>query len=366
MNRLRQRVAAMLAEDRGNAMTEFVIVIPVVLLFFFSILQYYEVVKASQLANYAAFVAARTYAVRDSIEGDDQAKKTATKAAALAMAPVARLVYNEAGGLGPISQFLPGGFPSLFNNVARIGEGFLTAQIRLDESIGGGKVDITTSGNPKQVDVQINYPQPIYVPGLAEFWALVAGDKGIHHSLSSLRTNLTGLPASILPGIEAFEGVQQKLLQVSVCPYVDIHGKCSIGFSDWGSKDPEYRPRKPDTVTDVGSNPADVGKINQATDSATAAKQYNSDLKAAESACTDLCSAKKNLADAQANQVRVNNDPNSTPTDKTNAATAVGLAQGALTSAQGAYDTAHAKLETSRQAVETATGQSQQDFNCSC
>ena len=157
-----------------------------------------------------------------------------------------------------------------------------------------------------------------------------------------------------------------KALQVPVTPYVDVHGKCTIGYSDWGSKDPEYRPRKPDTVTDVGSDPADVAKMNQATDSANAAKQYNADLKAAENACNDLCTAKTDLTRAQANQVAVNNDPNSTATDKANAQTAVDVAQGAVNSAQGAYDTAHGKMETSRQAVETATGQSQQDFNCSC
>ncbi len=50
-------------DEGGQALTEFVIVIPVILLFFFSMVQYFSIVQASQLGNYAAFVAARVYAV---------------------------------------------------------------------------------------------------------------------------------------------------------------------------------------------------------------------------------------------------------------------------------------------------------------
>ena len=58
-------------DDGGQAMTEFVIVIPIILLFFFAMLQYFANVQASQLANYAAFVSARVYAVRASIDAND-------------------------------------------------------------------------------------------------------------------------------------------------------------------------------------------------------------------------------------------------------------------------------------------------------
>ncbi len=46
-------------DDGGQALTEFVIVIPIVLLFFFAMVQYFSIVQATQLENYAAFVAAR-------------------------------------------------------------------------------------------------------------------------------------------------------------------------------------------------------------------------------------------------------------------------------------------------------------------
>ncbi len=48
-------------DERGVALTEFVIVFPVVMLLFLAMLQYSEIVQAAQLGNYAAYVAARSY-----------------------------------------------------------------------------------------------------------------------------------------------------------------------------------------------------------------------------------------------------------------------------------------------------------------
>src|SRR5438128_1061492 len=98
MNKLTQRLAAMLAEDRGNVLTEFVIVIPVVLLMFFGMLQYHEILKARQWPNYPPFEPPRVSAAPAPTEGDDQPRKPALKPAALAMAPVARLSFRKRPG----------------------------------------------------------------------------------------------------------------------------------------------------------------------------------------------------------------------------------------------------------------------------
>ncbi len=53
-------------DDRAQALAEFVLVIPVILLLFMLILQYFVVVQVTQLGNYAAYAAARVHAVRSS------------------------------------------------------------------------------------------------------------------------------------------------------------------------------------------------------------------------------------------------------------------------------------------------------------
>src|SRR5436190_4441387 len=163
---MRQRLKAgpgLIKDDRAQALVEFSFTIPIVLLFFFAILQYFEVVKASQLANYAAYAAARSFAVHASVDGEDSAKETATEAAALAMAPVARLVPGELFGFGgDLTQFLPSlpadfPFGAAITNAEKLVQGYLVAKGIRFTGIGGGSVKITTSGTPKQVDVEINY-----------------------------------------------------------------------------------------------------------------------------------------------------------------------------------------------------------------
>jgi len=83
-------------DDGGQALTEFVIVIPIMLLFFFAMLQNFADFQASQLGNYAAFMAARVYSVDDAVDSGGSQQK-ALRAASWAMAPVASPVAGEFG-----------------------------------------------------------------------------------------------------------------------------------------------------------------------------------------------------------------------------------------------------------------------------
>jgi hypothetical protein len=377
MKKVKESITRLLQADKGQALTEFTIVIPVVLLFFFGILQYFEVVKASQLANYAAYVAARVYAVRAAVDGDDAAKEMATKAAAMAMAPVAKLVPGEVAGFGgSFAQALPADFPGLLGGVAKLGEGYLVASaLRLNTQVGGGSVKITTSGNPKQVDVEVNYPQPVYVPGLAELWKIVAPSKGLYESHKSAREGLEGIPGTVLPGIELTEndflaqfGINAPALPFIMYPYINVRGKCAIGFSDWGSKDPDYRPRKPANgdEPDPNTDPEAADLVNDAQGSITAAQDYNEALEDFQEKCDDLCSAKNDVRLAEAEVARLDADPNATTQQKEAAQDALDVARAKEQIAQTNFDRADARLDTAERALEQSTGQAQEDMECRC
>jgi len=190
-------------DDRGVALTEFVIVIPFVLLFFFAMLQYYEIVRTAQLANYGAYIAARSYSVRaaadkapDSFGASDAAKF----AAAWALAPVS----NVSG--------LPGSSDSsattLLANAAR-------GVILL--SLGGFNASTNAIGSHISADVSINYPQAINVPVFASIWNFVSG------SGSKIDTSLWPLDNAAALGLSLATGT----------PYVNIQSKSSTGCEEW-------------------------------------------------------------------------------------------------------------------------------------
>jgi len=259
-------------DDGAQALTEFAIVIPIVLLFFFAMLQYFSIVQASQLGNYAAYVAARSYAVHAALDGVDQAKQTATTAAALALAPIARLLPGEVFGLpiGSFSNLLPDWMPG--QQLAEIGEGWWVAEnIRLNSNKGGGSITFTKSGSPQQVDVAINYPQPIYVPGLAGLWDLVTGER-IYHSLQPLSLGLNGVPGTSMPGFsdldQAIEQHPQLGSDVSsvyaILPYINVQSKCSMGYEDWsGTLRHPKNYTSLDGPIDLSTASSEMGDLNQ-------------------------------------------------------------------------------------------------------
>jgi hypothetical protein len=235
-------------DDRGVALTEFCIVIPIILLCFFAMLQYFAVVQASQLGNYAAYEAARVYAVRAAVDPNDAYAKAQT-AAERVLAPIARPVPGEPGyglfnlpvlNLGPLSELL--GQNAVY--AANYAKGLAYVSLfRLQPNILGGSVNITTNGTPTQVNAAINYPQPVFIPGLAGIWDLVTGER-IYHSLLPLSQglNANSLPGVLLPFLSFYDQAQEQLAQFNyqlpslpfiIYPYINVQSKCSMGCEAW-------------------------------------------------------------------------------------------------------------------------------------
>jgi hypothetical protein len=371
-------------DDGGQAITEFVIVIPILLLFFFAMLQYFANVQASQLGNYAAFVAARVYAVRASIDAND-AKDKAQKAAAMVLAPIARPVPGEIGGDTAVSSIVGTSLNTLQSVLGSKFANYITGYgmaeyVRLNSSLLGGSVTITNEGSPKQVDVIINYPQPVFIPGLAGLWNFVAGDK-VYYGMKSLRKGLSGVPSYVLPVYETANQAQQfsqllaqydpgaasslsslaSSLPTVMLPYINIQSKCSIGYSDWGSKDPDYRPREhantddsdssgTSTNQDLANTQKNMDQMNQ--DKTT----YDNAVNDAKAKCQALCTADDNLAAAHQKDDPIINDPNAS-------ASAKSAAQVDLQNAIKAQKQAKNDNDTAQRNLNSATSSFQSDLN---
>jgi hypothetical protein len=211
------------SDERAQAMTEFVIVIPLVLFLFFAMLQTMMLAKASQLSNYAAFAAARSYATSfskffgesgDGNDAHDKATERAKNTALLVMAPIS---HAQAGEALPIWRPLRNSVKNQSQKVQELyglAEGYVTAMIfrmkGFNLTLSGGADD------PKSVvRVNFDYLMPISIPGFAEMWNyLRVRDK----SASMLETFDLGAPfvdpsemssalTSVLDGLGAVEDI---------------------------------------------------------------------------------------------------------------------------------------------------------------
>ncbi|MDR3457095.1 MAG: pilus assembly protein [Verrucomicrobiae bacterium] len=193
----------LLRDERAVALTEFAIVMPVVLLFFLVMLQYFAALRAAQLGNYAAYVAARSYAVRHS-------QPDALTAAAMALAPTAKFVPGEAGGgggSGILSQVMG-------DKAGDYAAGLAAAYVRLQGNAFSAKKDPINGSSLQQASVVINYPQPIYAPGLKPLWNMLAGP--------DINTKLAPLAGGGWFGF------------LNSIPYVNIQSRCATGYETWG------------------------------------------------------------------------------------------------------------------------------------
>ncbi|HTR43688.1 MAG TPA: TadE/TadG family type IV pilus assembly protein [Pseudomonadales bacterium] len=362
-------------DDGGQALTEFVIVIPIVLLFFFAMVQYFSIIQASQLGDYAAFCAARTYAVAGAV--DTNAQSEAQSAASIALAPIARPVPGEIGGNTSIGQDVSGlvsemssiaGSSTLAADALNYCEGYFMANyVRFNSKLLGGSVTVAQQGTPAQVDVTINYPQPIYIPGLAGLWNFV-GHGNIYSDLSPNAQGLSGIAGQLLPiyaGNSSIQNFSSELAQydssassslnsivssipVVLLPYVNIQSKCSMGYSSWSGV-----PRVP-----PGANATDTSGVTNADDSAVQQEQqaqsdYTNAVATAKTDCANLCTADQNLSDAQARDNPIINNPKSSASqiqaaqqDLQNYTTAQQQAESANTKAQTDLQTAQANFQS--------------------
>ena len=298
-------------------MTEFVIVIPIILLLFFAMLQYFAIVQASQLANYAAFVSARVYAVRASVDSTN-AQNDAVLAASMVMAPVANPVPGEIPLLGSalntgtstLSQYLPG--------ATKYFEGLAFAYFLRFRVLGGS---VSNSVNGSQVDCAINYPQPIFMPGLREMWNFISKDKTktVNTDTASLEAGLGGLikdqaevvnlqneANSAVTEFNSLLGTSLSLPQINLqylLPYVNVQAKCSLGYSGWSGS-----PRLPDDTTDTSGTDTNLaglqGLIKQTQQDQNS---YSNACQAAQQKCLAISNACAKVQ--QDKQIIANNSP---------------------------------------------------------
>lgn len=222
-------------DDKAVALTEFAIVMPVLLLLFLAILQYLEFDRAAQMVNYATYVSARSYAVLHSQE-------YATDAAALALAPISKnpplpiTGIISSGDILKLSAFMAG-----IAQVAQAPYGmhnypFTTAMrvwsasqsLEWNFNISTSTVD---GGNGlTQVDVSLNYPQVINIPGFAGLWNLLAGNNPFH----TFTAETLPLDQGVVPEYELFAsfGTAEGYYSYGC---VSIPSKCSTGYESWGS-----------------------------------------------------------------------------------------------------------------------------------
>jgi Flp pilus assembly protein TadG len=366
--RLRWKI---IPDDSGQALTEFVIVIPIVLIFFFAMLQYFSIVQATQLGNYAAYVAARVYAVNASFDSTN-APATAQKAASIVMAPIARPVPNEIGGDTAFGNEVSGvisalnGIGGTFGyDITRFGEGYVMAQyVRYNSDLLGGGVTCSltnfASGSPTQVVVQISYPQPIYMPGLTSLWKFLGGSN-IYASLSSSSAGLTGIPKYLLPiyagnseylsdaeALASFDsGLSSSLqsfingLPTVLLPYVNIQSECAIGYSDWSGI-----VRLPDTVGDsTGSSTNNaMQQLQQAQNDQTT---YSNAVENANVAC-------QNETNAYAQMLQAQQQADQNPTNS--------QAQANYQQAQQTYSNFYYSNQTAQTTVNNAAGVVNNDY----
>jgi TadE-like protein len=383
-------------DEGGQALTEFVIVIPIMLLFFFAMIQYFSIVQASQLGNYAAFVAARVYSVNESWDSTN-APDEAQKAASIVLAPIARPALNEIGGDtsfgSDISSIMSdlnsinGG--KLLNDVRTFGEGYAMAQyVRFNSDLLGGSVSCSLTnyngGTVTQVVVTIDYPQPIYVPGLTGLWKMLGGTN-IYAALNPQAANLTGIPKYLLPIYAGNSDLQNDVSQLSqydsslgstvqnfisglpvvILPYIDVQSECSIGYSAWSGT-----VRLPDSIDDNSetNNNSPVNQESQLFSQAQSDQtQYTNACNTASSACTTMTQDYNSWQAAQAAY-----QANPTAQNKTN----MDAAESAYNSSVSANTTAQSNVTTWETAVngdysqiQQITGQqmqSVQGVNCNC
>lgn len=266
-------------DDRAQAIVEFALVMPFLLLLLFGLIQVLLIAQAAHLGNYAAYAAARAYAVRAGVPGlAGDAETYAKKAAALAYAPVAKLVPGEVAAFpGGIDGLVPGGMPGFLDSAADIAEGYLAAYHLRLSAAGGGAIRCSRSGSPEQVVVELDYSYPIFLPGLAETWSLIAGERDIKKNLKDMGVLSQAVVAEL----------------TSPFPYITIKSKCTMGYEPWSGT-----PRQGQTVsTEARTDPALADHLNDINE----AKGRLEEAVAAEAEAGNAWTqAKNNLAAAQA------------------------------------------------------------------
>jgi hypothetical protein len=271
---------------------------------------------------------------------DTNAVSEATIAASLAMSPVARPVPGEIGGsdLSSISSAISD-ITSILSTIigsqaTDILEGYGMAEyVRYNSDLLGGSVNCSltnySSSSPTQVVVTINYPQPIYIPGLAELWKFL-GPSNIYSGTQPLANGLTGIPqyllpvyAGNLPGQSYLSDLQQydsgaassveslynnlaSDLPTVLLPYVNVQSECAIGYCCWSGivRAPDSNPN---TVSSTNNNAMEQLQQTQEAQSA-----YSNAVVTADQTCQNVTNAYQQYLTAKQNYDSSTNSANLT------------------------------------------------------
>ncbi len=229
-----KKSAAIVRDEKAQAMTEFAIVIPVILFVVFMTFQLIMIWQSNMMTRFAAFSAARAAAVWDAHIGTAGAQQKAKCAAALALMPVSKPVNGEldfyaqrtgASGSAGIKSFLQNsaGFQlNLLNQLPAIYDGVIggsqgddklawlfVAWNRLyydpsgpfQQAYGKQSVFASKLGTSKiahkvagelpdkiqekmagaseltEINLELKYSYPLMVPGFASLWDSLSSDK---------------------------------------------------------------------------------------------------------------------------------------------------------------------------------------------
>ncbi len=312
-----QRIRNIIKDDAAQAMTEYVIVIPAVLLMFFATIQTGVIIQSAQLANYAAFAAARSYATSyskfkhenggDADQAHDDARKRAKNAAALVMAPVSHAQNGEGLAIWqPIRDSVANFSPPLVQDAVAMVEGFLVASLYRIQGFTISR-PASDASSTATVACSFEYWTPISVPGLVEIWNFMdrAGRGGEHRDtermqdyfniesplLSSDLNDQINQALGILDGLgqwipgiaDVSDNIEDGLLDVFGIgfigsPYnVHLQAKCRVGFEPWNGS-PIVGPDEADCEAVVDQATQDCVDEYQLRQDEVAALQEEMDL----------------------------------------------------------------------------------------
>lgn len=187
-----KRMRRLAAATEAQALTEFVIVIPIVLLMFFAALQTLVVARCVAMSDYAAFAAARSFATmfakfeRDGMNASAayaQAEARAQLVACMALAPVSTGINPYLSGFDEVPdswidslRMSPAG-PLVGTSVPahlrqQITEGFIVAlTMRVhDFEITPSLAALATDSSTEEIRASFEYMVPVTIPGLMEIW----------------------------------------------------------------------------------------------------------------------------------------------------------------------------------------------------
>ena len=228
---------AFLRDVRAQALTEFVLVMPIILFFFLALVQYLMVAQASQLGNYAAYAALRSYVVH--MDGENDPETMAQLSAAMIYSPISNPFPREddayashIAGVTDHEMNMAGTRPHMASILRDMLYPFADiAWARLGFHQRGLELHAPPPEHAalNQRTLILTYYLPLWLPGFRSLWNFIAGE--------SLRDSFS--------------------VQIGGYPSMPIRSKCTMGLERWSGqlrfrKDLDNGSTKDSVLTHLG------------------------------------------------------------------------------------------------------------------